>query len=589
MNSLLENLTAKVGDAFASAGYDRSAGQVTLSDRPDLGRFQCNGALQAAKRAGRKPRDVAQEVLAAVQTAPGADAIFAKLEIAGPGFLNIDVTDAYALEHTQALAQHGCNAVAAPLEVVVDYGGPNVAKPMHVGHLRSSIIGDCLKRVARALGHHVVGDVHLGDWGLQMGMLIAELERRDPALPYFDAAKLDGFPAESPVSIDDLQVLYPEASQRAKSNSDAMEAARRATKELQEGRPGYVALWHHFVDVSIEELKADFATLGITFDLWLGESDVNDAIPPLVERLKAAGLAVMSEGALIVEVAQPDDKRELPPLLLTKSDGAVLYGTTDLATIEHRVRSGAELVLYVVDNRQADHFTQVFRAAYKTGIAPPDVTLEHVGYGTMNGTDGKPFKTRAGGVMRLRDLLASVTAKARERMAEAEVAVGYSDSEKDAIAKAVGLAALKYADLQNHRTKDYVFDLDRFSSFEGKTGPYLLYATVRMKSILQKAADRGLAAGELAAPASGSERDLVFALLRYPDVVHNTFAARAPSYLAEYAHDLAVTFNRFYSEHHILSETDAGRQAAWLALVALTAKTLEQSLDMLGLDVPNRM
>src|SRR5690606_9321489 len=346
-----------------------------------------------------------------------------------------------------------------------------------------------------------------------MGMLIAELERRDPSLPYFDAEKRDGFPTESPVTIDDLQVMYPEASQRAKSDPEAMEAARRATKELQEGRPGYVALWRHFVDVSVAELKADFETLGITFDLWLGESDVNDAIPSLVERLKASGHAVMSEGALIVEVAEAGDKRELPPLLLMKSDGAVLYGTTDLATIAQRVEAGAELVLYVVDNRQSDHFTQVFRAARKTGIAPERVTLEHVGYGTMNGTDGKPFKTRAGGVMRLKDLLESVTAKARERMTEAEVAVGYSDSEKDAIAKAVGLAALKYADLQNHRTKDYVFDLDRFSAFEGKTGPYLLYATVRMKSILQKAAERGFAPGAFTAPASASERDLVFALL----------------------------------------------------------------------------
>lgn len=589
MNSLLQNLTTRVGDAFASAGYDRAAGQVTLSDRPDLGRFQCNGALPAAKRAGRKPRDVAQEVLAALQTAPGAEAVFAKLDVAGPGFINIDVTDAFALEHAGLLDRHGCNPVERPLEIVIDYGGPNVAKPMHVGHLRSSIIGDSLKRVARALGHRVVGDVHLGDWGLQMGMLIAELERRDPSLPYFDAEKRDGFPTESPVTIDDLQVMYPEASQRAKSDPEAMEAARRATKELQEGRPGYVALWRHFVDVSVAELKADFETLGITFDLWLGESDVNDAIPSLVERLKASGHAVMSEGALIVEVAEAGDKRELPPLLLMKSDGAVLYGTTDLATIAQRVEAGAELVLYVVDNRQSDHFTQVFRAARKTGIAPPNVTLEHVGYGTMNGTDGKPFKTRAGGVMRLKDLLESVTAKARERMAEAEVAVGYSEREKDVIAKAVGLAALKYADLQNHRTKDYVFDLDRFSAFEGKTGPYLLYATVRMKSILQKAAERGFAPGAFMAPASASERDLVFALLRLPDVVHNTFAARAPSYLAEYAHDLAVAFNRFYTEHHILSETDGDRRAAWLALVALTAKTLEQSLNMLGLDVPNRM
>jgi arginyl-tRNA synthetase len=592
MTSLKETMTQTVSGAFAALGYGASFGQVVESARPDLSQFQCNGALGAAKQSKAKPRDVAQRVVEALILAPGANAVFRTLDIAGPGFINIDLTDAYLTDHISGLASDarlGCEPVLKPLKIVVDYGGANIAKPMHVGHLRSSIIGECLKRIGRFLGHEVVGDVHLGDWGLQMGMLIAEMADRYPELPYFDAAKTADYPAESPVSIVDLQQLYPEASQRAKSNADAMEAARRATMELQAGRAGYRALWAHFVKVSVSELKSDFAALGVSFDLWLGESDVNELIPVLVESLRASGFAVASEGALIIDVSESADSRELPPLLLTKSDGAVLYATTDLATIEDRVRDGSNLVLYVVDNRQADHFVQVFRAARKTHVAPLTVGLEHIGFGTMNGSDGKPFKTREGGVMRLRDLMNTVTAKARDRMTEAEVAIGYSEEERASIARDVGLGALKYADLMNHRTKDYVFDLERFSSFEGKTGPYLLYATVRIKSILRKAEVRNLSPGQLIAPASDAERKLVLALAKFPDVISATFESRAPNTLAEYTYNLATTFNRFYSEHHILRETDSAQQQSWLTLVSCTARALEQALQLLGMQVPDRM
>ena len=434
MSSLVGSLTQIVSAAFAAAGYEPAFGTVVVSGRPDLCEFQCNGALPAAKAHGEKPRDVALKVIGALRAAPGGAATFAKLDVAGPGFINIDVTDEHLvaqIARQSADDNLGVERAPEPQKIFIDYGGANIAKPMHVGHLRSSIIGDSLKRIARFLGHEVVGDIHLGDWGLQMGMLIAELAQRRPELSYFEADRTSGFPPESPVTIADLQRLYPEASARAKQDAGAMEAARLATAELQSGRAGYRALWRHFVDVSLAELRADFADLGVDFDLWLGESDVADEIPDLLERLRDRGAARLHEGALIVDVAEAEDKRELPPVLLAKSDGAVLYATTDLATLDQRAREGASLMLYVVDNRQADHFAQVFRAARKTGVAPAGVALEHIGFGTMNGPDGKPFKTREGGVMRLKDLMGSVTAKARERMAEAKVAADYSEEPAD--------------------------------------------------------------------------------------------------------------------------------------------------------------
>ncbi|MGW8370520.1 MAG: arginine--tRNA ligase, partial [Gammaproteobacteria bacterium] len=497
MSSLTTVLTGLVSEAFLQAGYEPRYGRVAESNRPDLAQFQCNGALEAAKAAGRKPRDVAAEVVSALNASPAASAMLAEIGIAGPGFINLDVTDEYLAAHVQGMRDErlGSDPVASPDRYLIDYGGANVAKPMHVGHLRSSIIGESLKRIARFIGHDVTSDVHLGDWGLQMGMLIAELARRCPELPYFDASRDSGFPSESPVTIEDLQEMYPEASRRAKSSDEAMAAARTATMELQSGRPGYLALWRHLVAVSIAELRPDFEALGVSFDEWLGESDVADAIPALIERLKRDGSATLSEGAWIIDVAEPGDKKSPPPLIVAKSDGSALYGTTDLATIEQRLASGIEHMLYVVDNRQSDHFLQVFRAARKAGIAPPSVGLEHIGFGTMNGTDGKPFKTREGGVMRLKDLIEIITSKARERMAEAKVAQDFSADEAESVARDVGLAALKYADLMNHRARDYIFDLDRFSAFEGKTGPYLLYTTVRIRAILRKADQRALTPG----------------------------------------------------------------------------------------------
>ena len=589
MLSLTELLTDIVSDAFAESGYDRQYGEVHISARPDLAQFQCNGALSAAKANKANPREIGQKV---ADVLANNDA-FSEVSLAGPGFINLKLTDEFLTEHTQSTASDdrlGVDGVSNPQKVVIDYGGPNVAKPMHIGHLRAAIIGESVKRIARFLGHDVLGDVHLGDWGLQMGMLISELQRRQPDLPYFDADSTGPYPKDSPVTIVDLEKMYPAASAKAKEDADVMEAARSATFELQQGRPGYRALWQHFHDVSVAEMRADYATLNVEFDLWLGESDTHDRTRPLIERLRKSGLAYESEGALVMDVAEPDDKKEMPPLMLLKSDGAVLYSTTDLATIEQRVQDlNAEATIYVVDKRQGLHFRQLFRAAYKSGVAPESMHLEHAGFGTMNGQDGKPFKTRDGGVMSLKNLMQLVTNKATERMAEAEVAKDYDDSERAAIAHVVGMATLKYADLMNHRTKDYVFDLDRFSSFEGRTGPYLLYTTVRTKSILRKAEERGLKSGNLLPPETDADRDVMLKLAELPDVLRRAWDGRAPNHLCEYGFSLATVFNRFYHEHHILSEQDSARQASWLGLSELCVRALELVLELLGMEVPDRM
>ena len=486
--------------------------------------------------------------------------------------------------------RRGYAPTTTPRKFIVDYGGANVAKPMHIGHLRAAIIGESVKRLAHFAGHHVLGDVHLGDWGLQMGQVIAELADRHPDWRYFDAGFSGPYPDQSPITMAELDEIYPTASQRAKNDPAFMELARQATVELQAGRAGYYALWQHFVNVSVASLKADYADLNVHFDLWLGESDTQSLLDELIARLKNAGYAHESEGALVVDVTEPEDKKELPPLLLVKSDGAVLYGTTDLATIELRVQElNAETVLYIVDKRQSLHFDQVFRAARKTGIAPAGLGLEHLGFGTMNGKDGKPFKTRAGGVMKLRFLIEMVTEKARERLAEVEAAQGYPADEKEEIARLVGVATLKFADLSNQRTQDYVFDLDRFSAFEGRTGPYLLYTATRTKSILRKAIVEGFTASALIAPADEIERALLLKLAEFPDVVESAFDQRMPHHLCEYAYTLGNAFNRFYHEHHILTESDRAQQGSWLMLAQFSMETLELVLDLLGIDVPQRM
>jgi arginyl-tRNA synthetase len=587
MTSLLSELTAIAGAAFAAEGLPPELGSVQVSDRPDLAQFQCNGALAAAKVARANPRGVAEKIAARLKASP----LFQEVTIAGPGFINLKLTDEVIETRLQRLATDPDSAIPESgkgKRAIVDFGGPNIAKPMHVGHLRSSIIGDALQRLLRALKWEVTSDVHLGDWGLPIGQLISHLALTRSELPYFDDRDRSPYPEQSPVSMDDLERIYPEAAAACKADPGRLEAARLATAELQAGRPGYRALWRHFHDVSAVGLKREFASLGVVFDEWKGESDADPFIPEMIERLKGDRFAIMDEGALIVPVARDDDTKEIPPLILLKSDGAVLYGTTDLATIVERVRDhDPDLVLYVVDQRQHGHFEQLFRAALKTGLAGR-ATLEHVGFGTVNGSDGKPFKTRAGGVMKLYDLIAMATAEATKRLTEQGLAENYPEEERAAIANAVGIAAIKFADLSNPRLSNYVFDLERFTRFEGKTGPYLQYAAVRILSILRKAEAEGFTTAPPVI-ASDEERRLALELLAMPEALLGAEAKRAPHIIADYLFGLAQSFSRFYTEHHILSEQDAKLRGARLGLARLVRTQILRVLDLLGITVPERM
>ncbi len=471
---------------------------------------------------------------------------------------------------------------------MLDFGGPNVAKAMHVGHLRSSIIGDALQRHFKFAGYAATSDVHLGDWGKPMGMLITELKLRQPELPYFDAAFTGPYPADAPVTMDDLETLYPLAAAACKADPVRDEEARNATAELQQGRVGYRALWRHFIDVSIAGIRREFASLGVFFDLWKGEADVDRLIAPMLADLRSRGIAEFDDGALIVRVGEPTDKKEMPPLMLVKRDGGVLYETTDVATIIDRVKSlDPDLVLYVVDQRQHEHFEKVFRGAIKAGYAGKAV-LEHVGFGTMNGADGKPFKTRAGGVLKLYDLIEMAKAEAEKRLVETGIGADYPPDERANVARQVGLAAIKFADLSNYRLTNYIFDLERFTKFEGKTGPYLQYASVRIKSVLRKAAESNARPGPIAITAA-EERDLALAILRFPDALEETLKVRAPNIMCDYAYTLAQRFSSFYAAHHIMSEADGALRDSRLALCALTLRALETALDLLGIEVPERM
>jgi arginyl-tRNA synthetase len=591
--SVQSMLSDRFAAAFAACDVAPSFGEVVVSQRPELADYQCNGALAAAKGAGRDPRALATDVLAALDRG----SLIAAVEIAGPGFINITVRDDAVGAAVDAMAgdvRLGVPPTPDPRTVIVDYGGPNMSKALHVGHLRAAVIGESIKRLFRFLGHTTIGDIHMGDWGMPVGQLIVELQDREPDLPYFDVeydVDVDGpYPEASPVTLDDLSEMYPAITARCADDPAVAERARQATFDLQNGRGGYLALWRHFHDVSVAEQRKDFAQLDVEFDVWYGESTVNDRLEGMVRDLLARGVARVSDGAVIIDVAEPDDKKELPPLLLTRSDGSYLYSTTDLATVQMRIDTmGMDVGLYVVDARQGLHFEQVFRAARKAGIVEGDVVLEHVGFGTVNGTDGRPFKTREGGVLRLGDLIGLVTDAARARLDEAHIAEEYPEDERDAIARQVGVAALKFGDLSNHRTSNYTFDIDRFSSFEGKTGPYLQYSAVRIKSILRRADDAGLSSGAVVAPSVPQERALMLRLVRLPEVLARAADLRAPNVIAEYAYDVATDFSRFYEHCHILSEEDPTRQASWLTLVAGTLATLALLLELLGIEVPERM
>ncbi|MEQ7154702.1 arginine--tRNA ligase [Brevundimonas aurifodinae] len=591
MTDLRTELGEAVAAAFAAEGVDAGLARVTVSDRPDLADFQSNGALAAAKALKLNPRELATRVAARLDGDPRLSAV----EIAGPGFVNLKVAEATLANRAQVVADDaamaGASPVAEPRRVIIDFAGPNVAKPMHVGHLRSSIIGESLKRLFRFRGDTVWGDAHFGDWGFQMGLLIVAVGDEADQHPGANAFLAEGdgpFPHESPVTLEDLERLYPQAAAKAKEDTAFRDRARKATAELQAGRPGYRALWRHFVAVSRTALEREFAALGVTFDLWNGESDADPLIPAMVEEIKSKGLAEFDQGAWIIRVVEEGDKRELPPLLLVSSEGSAMYGTTDLATILQRRREqDFELVLYCVDARQADHFEQVFRAAYKCGYARPG-QLEHAANGTMNGADGKPFKTRAGGVLKLHDLITQARDKARERLREAELGTDLPAVEFEDIAAKVAVAALKFADLSNNRTTSYVFDLDRFMSFEGKTGPYLLYQAVRIKSLLRKAEAQGVLPGPIVI-AEPAERELALTLDAFDAAVSDAYDRRAPHAVAEHAYRLAQSFSKFYAACPVLAAGEPATVGSRLALSKAALDQLETALRLLGIDAPERM
>lgn len=590
MPDLAADLTAACAEAFEALGLEARWGAVRRSDRPELADFQCNGAMGSAKQAGRNPREIAEAVAERLRT----HRQLATVDVAGPGFLNLTVAaDALAARAETVRTDERCGAepLAEPERIVLDFGGPNVAKPMHVGHLRSAVIGDTLQRLFRFLGDEVVSDVHLGDWGLQMGHLITELAEEQPDLPYFDVGFTGPYPETPPVTLDDLGRLYPAASSKAKADPERNALSQAAVADLQAGRPGYRALLHHFIAVSVAALKQDYAFLNVSFDLWKGESDVDQRIPSLVERFKDAGLAREDEGALIVDVTRDGDSKAYPPVLLVNSRGGTGYHTTDLATIEDRVDSldpPPDRMIYVVDARQALHFEQVFRAADALGLFPQD-RLEHIGFGTVNGPDGKPFKTREGGVLRLSDLNAMALAEAERKIAEgARLPEDMTEEERGDVARKVARAALRFADLVNTRTTNYVFDLDRFTSFEGKTGPYMLYATVRIQSLLRRAEADGHAPGRIRVE-SEAERALVLALDGFGQALHAARARRMPHLLCEQLYGVAQAFSAVYGAHPIAAEPDPTVRAARLGLCEAALHQLRTGLDLLGIDIPERM
>lgn len=591
MEKLVEKLSRVFEETFQSLGYEKKYGKVTLSNRPDLCEFQCNGAMAAAKAYKKAPIQIAEEVVEAVKQTDKAE-WFESIEAVKPGFVNLIVAKGMLAEHISEMASDerlGLKKAEQPKTIIVDYGGANVAKPLHVGHLRPAIIGESIKRTARYMGHKVIGDVHLGDWGLPMGLVITELEERKPELVYFQKDYEGEYPKEPPFTINELEEIYPCASARSKEDEAYRVKALVATKRLQQKEPGYYALWKHILEVSKADLKKNYGNLNVTFDLWKGESDVDSLIPDMAEDMKAKGFAYISEGALVVDVGEETDAKELPPCMILKSDGAALYQTTDLATLlERKQLYDPDTVIYVTDKRQELHFVQVFRCAKKTGLIGKDVQLTHIVHGTMNGKDGKPFKTRDGGVMRLEQLLSDIKEEMRKKIQENS---SIAPEKIEETAEIIGLAALKYGDLSNQAAKDYCFDMERFTSSEGNTGPYILYTIVRIKSILNKYEEQGGQIGKeaLLEAANESEKKLTLELANFQTMLETAFEECAPHKICSFLYDLSNAFNRFYHETKILTEENEEQKASWIRLLNTTRRALEICIDLLGFEAPERM
>lgn len=590
MKKLIDMIAEELMQAFEQKGYDRKYGMVTLSNRPDLCQYQCNGALAAAKLYKKAPAMIAGEVVDCVKDSR----TFGKIEVIMPGFINITINTSYITDYLNEMRQseqYGCEKTGNPQTIVIDYGGPNVAKPLHVGHLRSAVIGESIKRISRFLGHNVIGDVHLGDWGLQMGLIITELKKRQPDLVYFDENYTGEYPEEAPFTISELEEIYPAANEYSKTHPEYKEEAKNATYLLQNGNRGYGALWNHILNVSVTDLKKNYDNLNISFDLWKKESDAQPYIPDMIAYLKENNYTRISEGALVVDVKEDTDTKEIPPCMILKSDGATLYNTTDLATmVERRKLFDPDAITYIVDKRQELYFETVFRCAKKTKLLEDKVKLTFLGFGTMNGKDGKPFKTRDGGVMRLESLIQSINDAVYDKMMENRE---MPEEEARSISKKVGLAALKYGDLSNQASKDYVFDIDRFISFEGNTGPYILYTIVRIKSILAKYAELAGSSlkdtGNIIASDIPGEVNLMLEVSKFNDVIGHSFEENAPHKICQYIYDIANEFNSFYHENKIIAQEDKIRQQSWISLITLVQGILETCIGLLGFEAPDRM
>lgn len=588
MKKVIEILQEELSAAFEKAGYDKKYAKVGVSNRPDLCQYQCNGALAAAKEYHKAPIQMANEVVEFLKDSES----FKEIAAQAPGFINMSVSDRFLADYINKMAASetlGLDKAENQETIVIDYGGANVAKPLHVGHLRSAVIGESIKRTARYLGHKVIGDVHLGDWGLQIGLIITELKHRKPELVYFDESFDGEYPTEPPFTMSDLEEIYPYASGYSKEHPEYKEEAQTATAELQSGRKGYLALWQHIINVSVADLKKIYTKLNVEFDLWKKESDAQPYIPQMVQDMKDGGYAHIDQGALVVDVKEETDTKEIPPCMILKSNGATLYNTTDLATIVERRRLfDPDEIIYVVDKRQSLYFEQVFRCARKTKIIGEDVKLEFVGFGTMNGKDGKPFKTRDGGVLRLEKLLEDVNEQVLDKMKDRDMDKDMID---DAAAK-ISLAAIKYGDLSNQASKDYIFDVDRFTSFEGNTGPYILYTIVRTKSLLAKVKAQNITVDEKSAiePAdSKSETDVMLALTKWSETVNAAFEEHAPHKICQFVYELSDTFNKFYHENKIVTNENEKQRDSYIKLSALVGKVLETAIDLLGLEAPERM
>lgn len=588
MKKILDLISEEMQQAFAAAGYDAELGRVTVSNRPDLCEYQCNGAMAGAKKYHKAPIMIANDVAEKLSDSK----VFAEVQAVAPGFLNLKIKNSFFTDYLKEMEKadkFGLDKPEKPMKIVVDYGGANIAKPLHVGHIRSAVIGESVKRILRYCGHEVIGDVHLGDWGLQMGLVITELKERKPDLVYFDDSFTGEYPTEAPFTISELEELYPTASKKSKEDPEYKAKAMDVTFKMQSGVRGYRAIWKHILNVSVADLKKNYGSLNVDFDLWKGESDVHDIIPGMVEYMKKEGYAHESEGALVVDVKEDTDTKEIPPCMILKSDGASLYNTTDLATIMDRMENiHPDEIIYLTDKRQELYFVQVFRCARKTGLVKPETILKWIGFGTMNGKDGKPFKTRDGGVMRLEVLIRETTEEMYRKITENHE---LSEEEAENTAKLIALAALKYGDLSNQASKDYVFDLDRFTSFEGDTGPYILYTIVRIKSILNKYKEQGGSpdTAELMDAVSASEKDLMMQLAGFKSTMESAGAELAPHKICAYIYDLANAFNRFYHETRILAEEDEKRKEGLIALLVLTKKIMETCIDVLGFSAPDRM